>query len=186
MIGIATLAAIPLIVISNNIILTPGAPGRPDVINLCLGMALGNTGLGVWTLVFLDHLHLRRTLMRGEIISLPIKPITVALLVVFALIFGGVASAFSWFTSAAIEDKNAPWADLWMSLHLPAIVAYIGTLAEHDPWKGKGAFIFICLQWAVLGILFGLFAAFLRPAIREFLPRKPLPGPPPLLSTFAR
>jgi hypothetical protein len=188
--GIATLAAIPLVLICNTIVGILTAKIRSEVIYHWIFLLFGHVGLGVWLLIFLDHIHLRCALTRGELARPPIKPKTVAFVVVFALIFCGAASAFSGFTSSLIEGKRQPWAGLWMMLHLPALIAYIGTLAEHDPWRGKGGmqggFIFICLQWAVLGVLLGFLADFLREWMKKLSLRKPVPGPPPPLGAIAR
>ncbi len=81
-----------------------------------------------------------------------------------AIVFAVLVTACSWFLLPMDPDRSNAWQGLLWLIHAPAAIAYIGTLAEHDPWKGSGFFIFAFLQWAVVGLGLGWLEATLRRA----------------------
>ena len=74
-----------------------------------------------------------------------------------------ISSGISW---RFVNSFDTPIGLLWMFAHLPALIAYIGTLAEHDPLKGGGFFFFALIEWTVIGLGLGWLAATVRRARR--------------------
>jgi len=65
-------------------------------------------------------------------------------------------SLCSWFTRPVKLDRADRFQNAWMTVHLPAVLMYAGTLAEHDPLKGGGVVFFVFAQWGVVGFLAGV------------------------------
>ena len=100
--------------------------------------------------------------------------------VLVATAFAIIATACSWFLLPAHPDNENHLHDLWLVVHLPALLAYIGTLGEHDPWKGNGFFPFVFIQWFVLcffihwfvvSMELGLLVGEVRRIIRSYVDR---------------
>ena len=94
------------------------------------------------------------SLVHQGINGLPMKPKKIGLWVAIGTAL--VLSACSWFTQPVKVDRSDPLQIAWMTVHLPAILIYAGTLAEHDPLMGGGVVFFILAQWSVVGFLAGV------------------------------
>jgi hypothetical protein len=80
--------------------------------------------------------------------------------------FAFTATLCTGITSHFVKTFDTPLGMLWMFAHFPAMIAYVGTLAEHDPLQGAGFVMFALVQWGVIGLGVGWIAATVRRARR--------------------